>query len=885
MTVRQEPLLEQEREVTSPAIQEEMNQASDKGWEALGKRDYAAAEQNYSQALEAARVLKDRTAEAVFLSYLGLALKERGKLDECKVALVKSLTIAEEDEDTRVIGHVSYLLAEAVSEEGDDNSAISLLWRALDCSLEVGDGDTSEVALGRLGEIYRNRGWLEQAAECFRQAAELGSNKANRIAWLGNLGQTLVEMGDYKGALIRFQEALQLADEEGDTKSRTHCITSEAVVYFEEGDYDRAVACMQEALGLAREMQDKRTESCLLGNLGNVYLKLKQTEKASDFCKQALEAARESGDKRSEAAHLDTLGDCLMEQGQYDEALTHYKQALQEAITICDRLGERVYRANQGKALRQLGRSNEALDELAAAADLFEEQRARIIQSDNLKTTFASAGQDIYRDIISLCIETGKRVEAVEYVGRAKSRAMLDLLSNSPIDISDLEKVDDASITKLIQREAELRGQIAALERLFGHAEPETGHRGAVPTIEDVPRLYRQWHDVVDQLRRRHPSYASMVSVDPLNYTDMAALWQGAESSLLSQNDAIVEFFWSEGFFLTAALWSGLAQPQTCLVPPESQAELESDLCDFLEMSATEGWEVPVGICRRLYDKLLAPVLASMPSNIERIILVPHGALHKLPFAALHDGENYIIQKYALSILPSSSLIKLLGDRRHQETSGGRYLISAISDYSATRDEGVNFSSRLRSAAGLEDLSYTLEEGKTVYGLASKIVPEADFLSNEQVKEALIGKFKEYSVIHFAGHAVFNPEEPLASGLVLADGSVLTAARILQDSAFRTDCGKLLILSACQTGVNVITSGGEIVGLARALFYAGMPNLISSLWEVADRSTAQLMQDFHNSWQAGKMSIAQALRQAQTKALAEGLPIHAWAPFIHFGID
>ncbi len=879
-------MLEEEREVTSPVTQEEMNQASDKGWEALGNQDYAAAEQNYSQALEAARELKDRTAEAVFLSYLGLAFKERGKLEECKEALLKSLIIAEEDEDQQVIGHVCYLLAEAACEEGDESAAISLLWRALDCSLEAGDGDTGEVTLGRLGEIYRNRGWLEQAAECFRQAAELGSNPANRIAWLGNLGQTLAEMGDYKGALIRFQDALQIADAEGDIKSRTHCITSEAVVYFEEGDYERAVACMQEALNLAREMQDKRTESCLLGNLGNVYLKLKQTDKASEFCKQALDVARESGDKRSEAAHLDTLGDCLMEQGEYDEALKHYKQALEEAITICDRLGERVYRANQGKALRQLGRPNEALHELAAAADLFEEQRARIIQSDNLKTTFASAGQQIYCDIISLCIETGKRVEAVEYVGRAKSRAMLDLLSNSPIDISDLEKVDDASISKLIQRESELRGQIAALERLFGHAEPETGHRGGVPTIEDVPRLYRQWHDVVDQLRRRHPSYASMVSVDPLNYSDMAALWNGGPANaFLSENDAIVEFFWSDGFFLTAALWSGLAQPQTCLVPEESQAELEADLYDFLEMSATEGWDVPLGLCRRLYEKLLAPVVASMPSTIDRVILVPHGVLHKLPFAALHDGEKYIIEKYALSILPSSSLIKLLGEKRQQEKIGGRYLISAISDYSATRDEGVNFSSRLRSSAGLEDLTYTLEEAKTVYGLASQIVSEAHFLANEQVKEALIGKFKEYSVIHFAGHAVFNPEEPLASGLVLADGSVLTAARILQDSAFRTDCGKLLILSACQTGVNVITSGGEIVGLARALFYAGMPNLISSLWEVADRSTAQLMEDFHNYWQAGKTSIAQALRQAQTKALSEGLPIHAWAPFIHLGID
>lgn len=83
----------------------------------------------------------------------------------------------------------------------------------------------------------------------------------------------------------------------------------------------------------------------------------------------------------------------------------------------------------------------------------------------------------------------------------------------------------------------------------------------------------------------------------------------------------------------------------------------------------------------------------------------------------------------------------------------------------------------------------------------------------------------------------------------------------------------------------MVTPGGEILGLARALMYAGMPNLVLSLWEVADRSTASLMEDFHSSWQAGATTIADALRSAQRNALAKGQPVHAWAPFIHLGIE
>lgn len=861
-----------------------MNKASDEGWQALADEDFSLAQEKYSFAAATAAELGDRTAEAVFKSYLASAHKESGESERARELLNESLSIAEQEADLRVVAHICYLMAELDEATGDESSAISNLWRALDSALDSSDQATAEVSLAKLGEIYRNRGWLEQAAECFRQAYELLPNGENSLAWLGNLAQTLAEMGDLRGAMPRFEQALKLAIEREDFKAQSRCLAGEGLAYLEEGDTDKTLRCLNEALELSRRTNDRRAESCWLGNLGNVYLKLGRIVEAKNLCSEALEIARAQGDGRSVAAHLDSMGDCFSQNGEHQQALDHYKLALAEAMKVCDRLGERVYRANHGKALMELGRSDEALQELSAAASLFEEQRARI-QSDIKKTSFVAAGQHIYRDAISLCIKTGKRIEALEFVGRAKSRAMLDLLANSPIDIADLQNVDDKSILRLIERELELRSQIAALERMFGQSDADMGHRSAVATQEDVPKLYQEWHDVVDQLRRRHPSYASMVSVDTLNFDGLSDLWS-VNAPLLHENDAIIEFFWAEEYFLSAAVWKGVEQPQTSMLPAEQLSELESDLYDFLEMSATEGWDVPVSLCKRLYDKLLAEVLTKIPTNIEHLILVPHGMLHKLPFSALNDGESYLIERYALSVLPSASLIKLLGERRADACSEDeRYLVSAISDYSATRSEGIQFSARLRSSAGLEDLGYTLEEGKTVYSLASSMGTQAKFLTNEEVKDGLLEQFRDYSVIHFAGHAVFNPEEPLASGLVLADGSVLTAARILQDSSFRTEKGRLLVLSACQTGVNVITSGGEIVGLARALFYAGMPNLISSLWEVADRSTAQLMQDFHQIWQSSKGSIAGALREAQLKAIRDSQPVHAWAPFIHLGID
>lgn len=873
----------------------QMQQASEAGWSALEARHWENAEAAYFQAVSTAKQLDDVLAEALFLSYLALAKREQGRIDEARTDLEISIALATEHAALPIEAHARFLLAELLQGEGKDEAAVDQLLQSLNTALECGEMSTAEVASGKLGLIYLNYGWMEPASECFRQALEIMPESPNKFAWLGNLGNTLTELGQYEQALTAYHDAYEIARRGNDPGAESKCLASEGLVHFQEARYEQAVRCYQQALEVAHG-QDDRCEGIWLGNLGNVYLQLGDNDKAQEMTQRGLNIAREQNDQAAEAAHLDTLGDCFSQKGEIQQALDTYKQALEIGRSINDKLGERVYLANVGRAFAKLGNYDEGYDYLDAAISLFELQRSRIKVSESFKTSFASNAQPIYRDMIRLCLDAGKRVEALEYVGRAKSRAILDLLGNSPIDISEMEGTGDDTITRLIDREKQLSAQIARLERIYwqGMGDSDTattpGHRGLTISPEDAPRLYNEWREVVDQLKRRHPSYASMVSASTLTFAEVKHLWEKTDDvqRTLSDNTAIMEFFWSGEFMLSAAIWKDCGEPATNIILDEKElSRLAGDVADFLEMSATEGWEVPTSICKRLYQKLVAPLVAQLPEHVNKLIMVPHGNLHKVPFAALHDGKGYFIERYSLSYLPTVSLIPILMQASHDEqmSETSRYLISAISDYSATRDNGIVFSSRLRSAAGLEDLSYTLEEAKTVFGLASQYTSEAKLITNQEVKDGLLSDFDKYPVVHFAGHAVFNPEEPLASGLVLADGSILTAARILQGKALRTHCGKLLVLSACQTGVNVITDGGEILGLARALMYAGMPNLILSLWEVADRSTADLMQDFHQLWKAGKNSIPQALQEAQTKAIHQGAPVHAWAPFVHLGID
>ena len=874
----------------SKKLLDSMNEHGERAWAALEAGDGAQAVREYEEALAIADLAGAEEAEAIFSTYMAVALRQEGEKTRAVALLERAAALARELSMPEVVTHARLLLAEIMEEEGRLGEATASFLDALESAADCGDVSAVELALSRVGRIYLERGWAEQARACFMQALDLREETPDKAAILGSVGLCLAELGRFDDSIQYFRTACLEAELAEDVESMSISRGSEGNVWYELGDFDAAVRSYREALDLARQVGDRRREGIWLGNLGTTSLKLGDTGAALEFCSAAAEIARAEDDLQSLAAHLDSLGDIYSAAGELGRAAENYEEALSLSEKAKDTLGQRIYLANMGKVNERLGQLQPAFEYLGKAVELFDMQRSAI-KTDDLKTSFANRGQDLYKDMVRVCLALGKRVEALEYVGRAKSRALLDLLSNSPIDISHLQESTDAGLRQLVEKEQQLRAQIDHLERVFWSGPaPETGTRGGTATSSDTKAIYAEWRETVNQLRRCHPNYATLVSANTLGFGDMKRLWSSGESpeAVLDDKTAIVEYFWTDDFLLAASLYKGVLEPDVQVISEgDSKEMLEMDIETFLEMSSTEGWEVPVSLSRRLYETLMAKVEEKLPEEIERIVLVPHGSLYHLPFAALHDGDGYLCQRFAFSYLPSITLIPVLAGGRVDSARemAARYLVSAISDYSATRKDGLVFSSTLRSSAGLDDLTYTMEEAQSIFALGSSSSEQSRLLTNEEVKSSLPSLFSQYPVVHFAGHAIFNPEEPMASGLVLSDGTVLTAASILERSALRTTCGRLLVLSACQTGVNLVTAGGEILGLARALMYAGMPNLVLSLWEVADRSTATLMQEFHRNWRAGEISIARALQLAQQKAVAEGQPVHAWAPFIHFGID
>jgi CHAT domain-containing protein len=250
-----------------------------------------------------------------------------------------------------------------------------------------------------------------------------------------------------------------------------------------------------------------------------------------------------------------------------------------------------------------------------------------------------------------------------------------------------------------------------------------------------------------------------------------------------------------------------------------------------------------------LYDLLLRRVEPRLGDR--RLVVVPHRALHYVPFHALHDGDSYVVERREVSYTPSAGVLRHCLEKPSRPF--GRALLLGVADEQTprVRDE-------IKALAPLFPDSRALLDADATLDALRAHAPAAD-------------------VLHLACHGQFRPDSPLFSSLRLGDGWMT-----VQD-AYTLDVGAgLVTLSACETGVSAVAPGDELIGLVRGFFYAGAPSLLMSLWTVDDEATAELMTDFYTQLRAGSRP-ASALRSAQLRQMRERPHPFFWSPFVLTG--
>ena len=461
----------------------------------------------------------------------------------------------------------------------------------------------------------------------------------------------------------------------------------------------------------------------------------------------------------------------------------------------------------------------------------------------------------VYEDAILLAQKLDAPAKVLELAERSKSRSLLAMLTNK-IDLSlHARRPQDERIVQQLTQLRQERNRLLLRQETGEDARAGHDARQAQHRVWELERQITQhWH----QLLRHNADYARD-----------AALWQVQAESPQPWLDAetlLVEYVIARGKILAILVDQQHIRPvQLNLSPAQLTRTLTLLSLNYRTLRQASGPQQQhlidnaLGLLAHLHQQLIQP-LQPWLQTFSRLLIVPHGQLHYLPFHALYDGQRHLIETHEISYLPASSLLRF--SQKGEKTTGN------------TLSFGY-------SSHGL--LPQTLEEARQV----AEIMNGQAFLEAEATQAQLRQSGPDARILHFATHGEFRADNPLFSGIWLADGWLTT----LDIFNLRLNAS-LVTLSACHSGQHRLGGGDELLGLMRAFLYAGARSLLLSYWQIPDAIAAEFIIDFYRHLAAGQRK-ATALRQAQLALLhrgqkgedAEKLYAHPfiWAPFFLVG--
>ena len=520
---------------------------------------------------------------------------------------------------------------------------------------------------------------------------------------------------------------------------------------------------------------------------------------------------------------------CLYETGQAAEAEPAYQKLLSNPaihqfgqmhwVVLYD-----ISRIERGK-----NRSGEAVKHLERAVEIIERQRSSI-HTDADRIGFVGDKQVVYQQLVSLLVEQGKAADAFEYAERAKARALVDLLAGQERLAADGDEGKQLN-EKLAQlAKAETESLIL----------PDPNDRDAPARTRGVVIALKR------ELAAEAPELASLVTVTATSAREIRAL--------LEPDEALMEYYrCGRDWYLFVVTREGVR------VVALEAPDLASGIDAFRKLLGNPRSGDCLPAARRLYAQLLQP--AGKLAAGRKLIIVPHGRLHYLPFSALHDGKQFVIDRHSIRVLPSASVLKFLKNRRPADSAGGM----------------LAFGNPDLGNAKL-DLRFAQAEAVAVAG---KIADSKVLLRRQATETAVKEQARGYRMLHFATHGVFDPDKPLNSALLLA-GDVGNDGRLTVAELYtlRLDAG-LVTLSACETALGKVANGDDVVGFTRGLLYAGASSIVSSLWKVDDKATRDLMVNFYAN--LSNMNRRDALRNAQLAVKKHKPHPYYWAAFLLAG--
>jgi len=723
-------------------------------------------------------------------------------------------------------------------------------------------------------------------------------------------GLRLYRYGAFEEAATSWLEAARIYQQQENPLAHSVALVQLSGAYQALGQYRKALASLSEALELAKQADDLNHMATVLGNLGNAYLLSGAQDKATQYLQEGLLLAREVEDTGREAIILNNLGNLLVLQNKSQEALSTYAQSVTlagqtgndataiRALTNAARVA--IQQKKYNAARKQLGLAWELLPRLYPSHDKAYSLLSLGLAYNDLRPHLPDDHDRLLRQAAA-AFEEATRVARITGDVRAGSYAWgyLGRLYEEQQRNEEALELTRRAVLAAQQRYApeslyRWQWQTGRLLKALGHLdEAIEAYKRAVDTLQSFRQeialgdgrgrgsvreaLGPVYFGLVDLLLQRaalQPESAELASylieargvVESLKAVELQDYFQDDCVDALRTTNATLDtvsetavviypIILPDRTEMLVSLPAGLKRI-TVKVNADTITKEVRAFRRRLEKRTTRQY---LPHAQKLYNWLIRPLEAELAAaDVDTLVFVPDGPLRTVPMAALHDGKQFLINKYALAITPGLNLT----DPRPLQRTNLLFLSAGLS-------------AAVQNFPALPNVEREINNIQALYD--SEILFDQTFLlaSTENALEK-----KPFTIVHIASHAQFRAN--IEETFLLTFDDKLTLDRLKEMIGlfrFRDEPLELLTLSACQTAAG---DDRAALGLAGIAIKAGARSALATLWYINDQSSSDLVTEFYRQLQDPSISRAAALQRAQIQLLNVPGYEHPgyWAPFL-----
>jgi len=732
-----------------------------------------------------------------------------------------------------------------------------------------------------IGIIYQNFNIYEKAIYFLEKARDILKDVQGedfrflRIIALNSLTSVYISLGEYKRAVEKLNEALSI---QKTSDEKAICLLNMSVIYMLSEKYTDALDCLKKVREIKPD-DDSDISAQIWSFTGLHYHRMEMYKEAAHFYKKALRVMRKNPNLRMVFyIVLGGLGETYIKMGKENKGLKYLKQAIEGFRRFGMKSSEANGWALTANVYENKGQYEKAEECYLNAIDIIEKIRSEI-KTPERRIVYFSKNVDVYKKY-GFFLETQKRYEeSFVYSEMSKARVFRDMLKGA----WNISKVPE----KLLGTERDLRFQVSGCEAKL--VELKADENASAKKVIEAEQNLKEKIDEYDRVKREMveylPEYSEKIDISVKDIEEH-----------LDKSVVFIEYMVGDQGTLIYAVEKGKGLRVNWI--DIKQSELYKKVKDFVSLFGTGNKNKLADLqtvkrkSRQLYQLLIKPV-EDLLAEATGVVISPDDVLWRLPFEALFDGKQYLVQKnYWISYIPSGSVMlsepKTVKKRRNS--------ILAFAPFAPQRSQDVVWIKRESSLIALQDMELSkLEFSEVECREIVKLFKRGTVYTGKNAREYYVKKLPyKVDVLHFSTHGFADEENPLGSFIVLAAGKgedgYLTAREVL---GMDMNGVELVSLGACSTGLGQEISGEGMLGLTRSFMLSGAQRVLSSLWNVAHKSTAKLMTDFYRLWLVEGKPAPVAFKEAKLRLRKSGIEvglssedsIHPffWAPFVIYG--